>query len=137
MELPSYLDAFTTSNPVLAGMHREADGIQDVIQTPIDLDNPASLTERLRVLDVYLARLGDMRVRAKTLKEWARNRFLEENEAEISKMTATVSNRRIQTYLFEYSVAVERLDTMYDTVGHLSRDLVTQISFIKQEMQMH
>ena len=136
MELPTYLDAFATSNPVLAGMHREADGIQAVIQAPVDKDNPSLLTERLGELDVYLARLGDMRVRAKALKEWARNKFLEENEAEISKMTATVSNRRIQTFLFEYSVAVERLDTMYDTVGRLSRDLVTQISFIKQEMQM-
>lgn len=131
-----FVDDFSIADPYLRRFHNEADRIQAVIEVPIDLDNPSTLTERLRVLDVYLARLGDMRVRAKTLREVARNRYMEKNADDLAKMTATVSNRVISAYLTEYTMTSERLDTMYDTVSKLAKDLVTQISFIKAQMQI-
>lgn len=131
-----FVDDFSIADPYLRRFHNEADRMQAVIEVPIDLDNPSTLTERLRVLDVYLARLGDMRVRAKTLREVARNRYMEKNADDLAKMTATVSNRVISAYLTEYTMTSERLDTMYDTVSKLAKDLVTQISFIKAQMQI-
>ena len=132
-----FADDFAIADPYLRRFHNEADRMQAVIEVPVDLDNPSTLTERLRVLDVYLARLGDMRVRAKTLKEVARNRFLEKNANELAKMTATVSNRAITSYLIEYTMTADRLESMYDTVSKLAKDIVTQISYIKAQMQMN
>lgn len=125
---------FQTDNPVLAAMHREADGIQAFMDVPINLQDPASLTYRLKDIDVYMARLTDMMIRAKTMREREKNKFISDNEDKINKLTATVSNRMIESHLYEYTVAYNRLDAMYHTIEHLSRDLVTQISYIKQQM---
>lgn len=127
---------FATQNPFLAAMHREADGIQAFMDKPIVLEDPASLTYRLKDLDVYMARLSDMMIRAKALKEREQNKYIAENEDKLNKLTATVSNRMINAHLFEYAAAYSRLDAMYHTIEHLSRDLVTQISYIKQQMAM-
>ena len=127
---------FATQNPFLASMHREADAIQAYMSIPITLEDPASLTYRLKDIDVYMARLSDMMIRAKALKEREQNKYIAENEDKLNKLTATVSNRMINAHLFEYAAAYSRLDAMYHTIEHLSRDLVTQISYIKQQMAM-
>lgn len=131
----SYANPFDVQNPVLKHMHREADTIQDYMGRPAALQDPASLTYRLADLDVYMARLGDMMIRAKALKERAQNRYVAENEDKLNKLTATVSNRMIAAHLEEYTTTYTRLDAMYHTIEHLTRDLVTQISYIKQQMQ--
>lgn len=84
-----------------------------------------------------MTRLSDMMVRAKALREYEKNRFLSENGDKLNKLTATNSNRLIDAHLFEYTVVYNRLDTMYHTMEHVTRDLVTQISYIKQQMQSH
>ena len=127
---------FATQNPFLASMHREADAIQAYMSIPITLEDPASLTYLLKDIDVYMARLSDMMIRAKALKEREQNKYIAENEDKLNKLTATVSNRMINAHLFEYAAAYSRLDAMYHTIEHLSRDLVTQISYIKQQMAM-
>ena len=93
-------------------MHKEADNIQQ-----------------------YLARLGDMMIRAKTMKERAKFAYISENETELNKLTATVSNRKIDMFLQEYTALYCRLDNMYTTTEHVTRDLVTQISYIKKQME--
>lgn len=127
-------DAFEVSNPYLKKMHAEADTMQAFLVEPARLQDPTSLTVRLKDMDVYMARLSEMISRAKAMKERALNLFLTENEAKLAKLTATASNRLINTHLYEYVVTYNRLDTMYHTAEHLSRDLVTQISYIKQQM---
>ena len=129
-------DAYETSDPILVVLHGEATKIQSVIEMPVDLDNPGTLMERLNEVDVYLARLGDMHVRAKALKEMVKNRYLDEHDAELSKMSATVSKRKIDAHLFEYTIAVDRLEIMYDSISKISKSLMTRISFIKQQMGM-
>lgn len=127
-------DRFEISNPYLQRMHAEADNIQSYINETAHLEDPTSLTIRLNVLDAYMARLSDMLVRAKAMKEKAQNLYLKKNEEQISKMSATASNRQINAHLYEYTTTYNRIDTMYHTVEHLSKDLVTQISYIKQQM---
>ena len=126
--------AFEATNTELQALHAEADTIQAYMSIPVDLEDPASLTYRLKNLDVYMARLSDMMIRARAMKDRAQNNYLEENEDRLNKLTATISNRLIAKNLFEYTIAYSRLETMYETLKHLSRNLVTQISYIKQQM---
>ena len=130
-------DEFVISNPVLLAMHKEANQIQDYLSHKADIDNPASLTYRLNDLDAYLARVSDMQIRAKAMKEYAKTTFLLNNEDKLSKMTATNSNRMIATYLYEFSITAERLEALYSLLSSSCKNLITQISFIKQQMQMH
>ena len=123
------------NNPVLASLHKEADGIQAYLKLPANIQDPASMTYRLKDLDVYLARLSEMLIQAKIMKEKAQNQYLTENEDTIDKLSATVSNRRINSYLFEYKMTCDRLDTMHHLCEHLSKDLVTQISYIKEQIR--
>lgn len=128
-------EAFKVENPSLQALHAEADEIQAYMDKPAYLEDPASLTYRLNDLDTYMARLTDMMIRAKAMKERAKNKYLAENEDKLNKLTATVSNRLIDAHLFEYNMTYNRLDSIYHTLEHLTRDLVTQISYIKQQMQ--
>lgn len=135
MESTTPFNPFETTNPLLAGLHREADAIQSYMDRPATLQDPASLTYRLNDMDVYMARLSDMLIRAKALRDRAQNSFLEANEDKLSKMKATASNRLINAYLYEYKIAYDRLETMYHTLEVLARNLVTQISYIKEQMR--
>ena len=130
-------DIYASQNTVIASLHREADVIQAYIQQPLTLEDPAALTVRLSHMDVYMARLSDIMIRAKTMKEREKNSYIAQNEAELNKLTATISNRKIDAYLQEHTALYNRLDAMYHTMEHLTRDLVTQISYIKQQMQTH
>lgn len=123
------------NDPAVATLHREADEIQAYMAIPAHLEDPASLVYRLRDLDAYMARLSDMVFRAKMMREREKNKYLAENCDMLNKLSATNSNRLIDAHLFEYSLTYTRLDDMYHTMEHLTRDLVTQISYIKQQMQ--
>lgn len=128
-------NTFHTDINILSTMHREADAIQTYLNQPENLDDPVSLTYRLRDLSAYLARLSDMMVRAKTLRDREKFRYIQENEDVLSKLTATISNRQIDAHLLEYNAAYNRLETMYHTTEVLGRNLVTQISYIKKQME--
>jgi len=123
------------TNPVLQKLHTEADSIQLYLKEPANLQDPTSLTIRLNALDTYLARLGEILVFTKALKERAQNNYLADNENRLNKLTATASNRQINAFLYEYKVTCDRFDTLYSLCQHLSRDLVTQISYIKKQME--
>ena len=129
-------NVYASQNPIISQMHSEADKIQQYMDVPLTLEDPASLTYRLKDLDVYLARLSDMMIRSKTMKEAAKISYITSNEQLLNRLTATNSNRKIDAFLFEYTALYNRLDTMYHTMEHLTRDLVTQISYIKQQMTM-
>lgn len=122
-------------NPRLAEIHREADAVQLFLNEESNIQDPASLTGRLQAMDVYMARISELVSLSRAMKEYALNLYLEENEDKLAKLSATVSNRMIKSFLYEFNVTVDRLDTMYSAMVHLSRNLVTQISFIKQQMQ--
>lgn len=120
---------------ILNSMHHEADNVQAFLNQPVNLDDPVSLTLRLAGLDGYFARLSDLVARAKTLRDVARATYIQENEDRLNKLSATVSNRQIDAYLLPYAAAYNRLETMYHTTEVLSRNLVTQISYLKKQME--
>ena len=126
---------YYTSNTVLAAMHGEADAIQRLMDIPANLQDPASLTYRLNELDTQMSRLSDMMIQAKAMRDKTGTDYWNENETELTKLTATIQNRKINAFLHEHTVLYNRLDAMYHTMEHLTRDLVTQISYIKKQME--
>lgn len=135
MQTNEILSAYSSDNPHIEALHREADTIQNYMGTGMNLQDPTSLTYRLADLDTYMARLGDMLIRSKAMKERAKLNYIAENEDYLNKLSATVSNRKIDIFLQDYSILYNRLDTIYTTIEHLTRDLVTQISYIKKQME--
>ena len=135
MNVNEFEAVFTSSNPHIERLHREADAIQQCMELSARLTDPSALTYRLNDLDTYMARLGDMMIRAKAMKERAKCTFVTQNGDELNKLSATVSNRKIDAFLQDYAILYSRLDTMYGTIEHLTRDLVTQISYIKKQME--
>lgn len=125
---------FTSQNPLLQQLHTEADTIQKYMNELANLQDPTSLTVRLSNLDAYMARVGEMMVMAKAYRSTAKTKFVNERE-DLNKLTATVSNRIIDAHMQDYNILYDRLDTMYETIRHLTRDLVTQISYIKEQMR--
>ena len=125
---------FTSQNPLLQQLHTEADEIQTYMNELANLQDPTSLTVRLSNLDAYMARVGEMMVMAKAYRSVAKTNFVNERE-DLNKLTATVSNRIIDAHMQDYNILYDRLDTMYETIRHLTRDLVTQISYIKEQMR--
>lgn len=136
-DLDGITDQFVITNPVLQAMHKEADNIQAFMVQGANIDDPASLTYRLNEMDAYLARVSDIQIRSKAMKEYARVTFLQDNEDKLAKMTATNSNRLISTHLYEFTITTERLEALYSLISQSCKNIITQISFIKQQMQMH
>ena len=114
-------ERFQISDAELAALNSEADAIQEYMDRASDIRDGNVLTE--------------MMIRAKTMKAQEQNAYLAANEEKINKLTATVSNRMLASHLFEHSATYERLETMYHTVEHLTRDLVTQISYLKKQLE--
>ena len=133
---PQWEEVFTSNDPRIEAMHREADRMQAFMDRPATLEDPAALTYRLKDMDAYMSRLTDMMVRSKAMKDYAKNKYLAENEERFSKMTATASNRLIDAHLCDLSVLYTRLEAMSHTIERLARDLVTQISYIKQQINL-
>lgn len=127
-------NVFTSNINSIQQLHEEANGIQEYMKQTADLNDPTSLTIRLSNLDSYMARLGEMLITAKALRGTAKTSFVNERE-DLNKMTATVSNRIIDAHMQDYNILYDRLDNMYETIRTLTRDLVTQISYIKEQMR--
>ena len=134
--LQSITDRYEITNPYLIRMHKEAEEIQKFIEIPACLEDPASLTYRLRDMSAYMARLGDMLCRAKSMKECAKNAFLSANMDKLAKLNTTEKTRIISAYVSEFSITYDRLELLYSTIKDLNRDLITQISYIKQQMSL-
>ena len=125
---------FKSSNNSLQKLHDEANVIQAFMNEPCNLQDPNSMTERLCKLDAYMSRLGEMNVVAKAIRSREENAFVGQRE-DLNKLTATASNRIIKAHMEDYNILYDRIDTMYETIRHLTKDLVTQISYVKEQMR--
>lgn len=135
-DLKLITDQLEIKNPTLQMMHREADNIQRFMDQRADLMDPCALTERLKEMDAYMARLTDMQIKAKSMKKYAETSFNRSNGEALSKMSATNSNRIINAYIFEFAITYDRMEAMYKALSSMSDHLVTQISYIKTQMNM-
>lgn len=127
-------DKFIVSNPSLIAMHQEANVIQDFLEQKVNINDFATLPDRLAKLDAYLHRMSDMQSRAKAMKEYAKLTYISQNEEALSKMTATNSNRVINAALYEFIVTTERMDTMFSSLTQACKNISIQLSWIKKTM---
>lgn len=132
----SITDSIPISNPILASMHREADTMQAFLSSPACLEDPASMTYRLNAMDAYISRLSSMVSKAKAMRDRAQTVYYEKKKDEIAKLKVTEVNRMVKNFLFEFNATVDRLETMYSAMMQIDKDLVSQISYVKQQMVM-
>jgi len=125
-----------TENPHLRRMLAEAESVQAFLEQKADLDNPGALAVRLNELDSYMARMSAVLVRARSMREEAKNRFLMANGEAVSGMTATASARLMGRYLQDYTMTADRIETLCGALSQSCRILITQISLVKKQMEL-
>ena len=123
-------------NQLLQRINQEADSIQGMLNTRITLDDLNILPERLSNLDAALARTGELESLATSLKEKAKALLMQENENLLASLSATASNRMISCALHEYTITEDRLSKLYQTLSQACRNIITQISFAKSQMNI-
>jgi hypothetical protein len=123
-------------NPTLAAINKEADNIQKVLEKRINIDTDVGmLPYRLEELDAQLARLGDLISRSKAMKDFAKKTLIEQNP-ELEKMTATNSNRIMSSAIFEFTMTVDRLESLYGATYQICKDISSQMYYIQKQMGM-
>lgn len=137
MEIQNITDKFTITNPVLKSMNDEADEMQRFLSERADLTDPCALTTRLNEMDVYMSRLTDMQIKSRAMKDYAKAIISAAKDRELPDANTTMKNRIVNAELFEFNLTADRLETMYKTMSTMSDHLVTQISYIKKQMEMH
>ena len=111
--------------------------MQDYMEMPANIIDPAALNDRLNVITTYIPRLERILADAKQMREYAIRCYQTENEEKLAKLTATVSNRLIKNFLYEFNVSVDRFEAMYSAMCNVERSLITQVSYIKSQMNLH
>lgn len=132
----SITDSIPITNPVLISMHREADTMQAFLSSPACLEDPASMTYRLNSMDAYISRLSSMVSKARAMRDRAQTVYYEKKKDDFAKLKVTEVNRLVKNFLFEFNATVDRLETMYSAMMQIDKDLVSQISYVKQQMVM-
>ena len=123
------------NNPMLAALWAEADNIQALLLRPMNIQDPNALTYHFAELDAQMARLSEMLIRANAYRDKTRHDYETDNEDKLTKLTATVANRMIKNAIFEHTLVCDRLQAMYDEGQMQRRDIITQISWIKEQMK--
>jgi len=134
--LDTVTDELKTGNPYLSRLLQEAERIQGFLEEKADLNDAGALSVRLNEMDALMARASEMQVRAKAMREHARNSLTQANEGVLSKMSATNSARLLNCYLEDYLMTADRMDALYSTLSQSCRNLITQISLIKKQMEL-
>lgn len=115
-------------------MLAEANEIQDYIETPENLRDPGSLVARLSAINIYIARTGRLLSDARRLKDSAEEAFMTENRELMEKVNSTTFGRLLSADISEYDYLVKRIDRLNAALTHISANLRTEISWMKEEM---
>lgn len=115
-------------------MLAEANAIQDYIETPENLRDPGSLVARLSAINTYIARTGRLLSDAKRLKDSAEEAFMSENKELMEKVNSTTFGRLLSADISGYDYLVKRIDRLNAALTHISANLRTEISWMKEEM---
>ena len=113
----------------------EARKIQDYLEISCS-DNPSELIERLSVLNTYMARSGKLLSDAKFLQDEAINKAFSDHAKAIESMSPTIAKKFIDSVSKHENRLVNWLDRVNRTCTHQSENLRTQISFLKQQMDL-
>lgn len=126
---------FALTNPMLIALHREADTIQQKMLRPERLEDPAAVLAQLSELSVLLPRLGEMKTVSQSFRDYEKNRFLSDNAERFAQMKATEISRAVNIRMYEYDITYDRMSQMYTSLDRRIRDLVSEMSYLKAQMQ--
>lgn len=107
--------------------------MQEYLEVTVS-DNPNELTERLGVLNVYMARSGKMLADAKHAQDKATAAAYAEHRDDILGLPATIAAKFIASQTASENYLVNWLDRINRTCTHQADNLRTLISFAKEQM---
>lgn len=126
---------YALTNPMLISLHSEADGIQQRMLRKETLEDPVSVLHQLSELSVLLPRLGEMKTTSQSFRDFEKNRYLTENADRLAGMKATEITREVNIRMYEFDITYDRLNQMYISLDRRIRDLVSEMSYLKAQMQ--
>lgn len=102
------------------------------ITNPVDSKSGDDLSERISLLNVYLARVGKMLAEAEYLLNSATIFILEDTRTKT--FAPSIQKKWIDANTKEYSYLARCLERMGSTIVHQIDGTRSQLSFLKQEM---
>ena len=119
----------------IEAIEEEARGIQKYLEEKAS-DDPTELLERLSTINAHMARSGYMLAQCQRLKDEASEILYTRDIKLIAKMPATVANRYVEAMTAREGSTLKWLDRINRTCVHQSDNIRTQVSFLKQQMEL-
>jgi hypothetical protein len=119
----------------IEAIEEEAKKIQKYLEKKAS-DDPTELLERLSTINAHMARSGYMLAQCQRIKDEASASLYTRDIKLITKMPATVANRYVEAMTARESYLLKWLDRINRTCVHQSDNIRTQVSYLKQQMEL-
>lgn len=120
---------------MLDTLKAEAETMQGFLETDYS-DNINEMLYRVSTINTYMARSGKMLADARYLQDQAQKIVFNEQWDHISALPASQITKYINAQTYEENYLVNWLDRINRTCVHQSENLRTQISFIKEQLNL-
>ena len=124
------------ANPYLRQLSEECSEIQEFLKQTADLTNPDSLVDRLNEATGYMARLAEMLFQVKTMKNLATRQVQEDNIEYLDKLGVMERTKVINNLILQFTAVTDQVELAYASSKDICRSLLTQISYIKQQITL-
>lgn len=124
------------ANPYLKQLSQECSAIQEFLKQTANLTNPDSLVERLNAVNVYLARLAEMLFQTKTMKNLATRQVQDDNIEYLDKLGVMEKTKVVNNLILQFTAVTDQVELAYASAKDICRSLLTQISYIKQQITL-
>lgn len=114
---------------------KECDEMQKFLEEPPS-DEPDDLSSRLSLLNIYMARSGNLLAIARNIQDVTRKEAYEKHIDTIMKMSPSVTNKFIESQTSEANRLVNWLDRINRACVHQSDNLRTIFSFVKENLKL-
>lgn len=114
---------------------RECQDMQDFLEEP-GSNEPDDLSSRLSLLNVYMARSGNLLAIAKSIQDHARKEFFDDNIESLAKIPASIASKMIESATGEANHLVTWLDRINRACTHQSDNLRTIFSYVKENLKL-
>lgn len=114
---------------------QECQEMQDFLEEQVS-NEPDDLSSRLTLLNVYMARSGNLLAIAKNIQDHTRKEFFDNNLESIAKLPASVANKMVESSTGDANHLVTWLDRINRACTHQSDNLRTIFSYVKENLKL-
>ena len=114
---------------------RECTEMQGFLEEPAS-NEPDDLSSRLALLNIYMARSGNLLAIAKSIQDHSRKEFFDNNIDTLGKLQASVANKMIESATGDANHLVTWLDRINRACTHQSDNLRTIFSYVKENLKL-